>query len=638
MAIKKTIEIDVNTKKAVKGVEDLNESIKETNKDVKETSESSKQLGGALDSATGGAVSKFKGLTAAVKTAVTGFKSLRVAIAATGLGLLLIALVSIKTAFTSSEEGQNKFAKLLAFIGTITGNLVDLLSDLGEALISVFENPKQAIKDFANLIKNNIVTRFEGLLNLIPNLSKAVNELFKGNFSNAGKIAADAVGKVALGVDSVTDSLKNATQATKDFIKEQERELALAGKIADQRAKADKVERDLIVGKAEAERKIADLRDKAAQKDKFNASERKAFLIEASKINEDITNKEIEAAKLRRDALISENTLSKSNKDALKAEEEAKAKVIQLETNRLRLQKALSAELSSLNAQEKAANDARVKAEQDRTDREIAENEKRLQSISDLKQKFIDADKELDAVTRQEKLDLEKSRAQEDLDNLIGTETEKKEAQLALDQLYNEKQVLLNAEIKAENDKKDADAYAKSLEDKKKNAEAEKKIDQEKAAAREKMTNAIKGSLDTVSNLLGESTAAGKAASIASTTIDTIQSGVSAYKGMVAAIPGPVGIAAGAVAAAGSLASGYASVKKILAVKTPGGKGSGGAVPGGGADAPTPPAFNLVGGSNVSQVDDSINLDKPPKAYVVGSEVTNQQEIDNAQAESASLG
>ena len=52
-----------------------------------------------------------------------------------------------------------------------------------------------------------------------------------------------------------------------------------------------------------------------------------------------------------------------------------------------------------------------------------------------------------------------------------------------------------------------------------------------------------------------------------------------------------------------------------------------------------PPAFNLVGGSDVSQVEDSINGgQKPVTAVVVGSQVTSQQEVDRAQAESASLG
>ena len=60
--------------------------------------------------------------------------------------------------------------------------------------------------------------------------------------------------------------------------------------------------------------------------------------------------------------------------------------------------------------------------------------------------------------------------------------------------------------------------------------------------------------------------------------------------------------------------------------------------PSGGGSAPAP-AFNLVGGSDVSQVEDSINGgQKPVTAVVVGSQVTSQQEVDRAQAESASLG
>ena len=135
--------------------------------------------------------------------------------------LYLIAVTVFRCKrFTRSEEGQNKFAKILGVIGSVTGNLLDLLADLGENIISVFENPKQAITDFANLIKDNIVTRFEGLINLIPNLGKAVEQLFKGNFKEAGKIAADSVGKVVLGVDSVTDSVDNAINSVKEFGKE----------------------------------------------------------------------------------------------------------------------------------------------------------------------------------------------------------------------------------------------------------------------------------------------------------------------------------------------------------------------------------------------------------------------------------
>ena len=60
----------------------------------------------------------------------------------------------------------------------------------------------------------------------------------------------------------------------KDFVTELKEEAKIAGQIADQRAKADKLERGLIVERAEADRKVAELREQAADKDKVTAQER----------------------------------------------------------------------------------------------------------------------------------------------------------------------------------------------------------------------------------------------------------------------------------------------------------------------------------------------------------------------------
>ena len=303
MAVEKTINLNVNTKGAQKNVNDLEKAVEGVNNEVKDTGASTEAMGNTVDKATGGAVSKFKAFKGGLTSVIASFKSLRIAILATGIGALLIAVTSLGQAFTRSEEGQNKFAKILGVIGSVTDNLLDLLADLGENIISVFENPKQAITDFANLIKDNIVNRFEGLLELIPNLGKSISLLFKGEFKAAGKLAADAMGKVVLGVDSVTDSVDGAIEAVKEFGKEVADDAANAAKIADQRAKAEKMARDLIVEKAEAERKIAEIREKAADKENFTAAERIELLKEAGKISEDLANKEAQVAKERLQAI-----------------------------------------------------------------------------------------------------------------------------------------------------------------------------------------------------------------------------------------------------------------------------------------------------------------------------------------------
>ena len=194
-----------------------------------------------------GVISGVFGMIKAIKGVALGFKSLRFAIAASGIGLLLIALVSIKAAFEGSEEGQNKFAKLMGVIGSVTGNFVDLLANLGEKIISIFENPKQAINDFVKLLKENVINRFNGLLELIPQLAKAVKQLFKGDFSGAAETAGNAVAKVTLGVDNLSESIRGAAEELKKLAKEVADDAASAAAIADKRARADKIERKLIL-------------------------------------------------------------------------------------------------------------------------------------------------------------------------------------------------------------------------------------------------------------------------------------------------------------------------------------------------------------------------------------------------------
>ena len=247
MAKEIEIDIKVDSKQAVDGVDKLGKSTDKLNKStdgLKEATDNATSglgnMGGALGTVGGGMVSALSGAKALAK----GF----IALALTPLGAVLVgistAIIAVKTAFESSEEGQNKYNKIMTVLGALLGNLTDLLADFGEAIIEVFENPKESLISFANLLKENIINRFVGMFELIPKLGLAVEQLFKGNFGEAGEIAVNAVSKVALGVEDMTGKIEAATEATKAFIKEQEREAGQAAEVANMRAKADKIERD----------------------------------------------------------------------------------------------------------------------------------------------------------------------------------------------------------------------------------------------------------------------------------------------------------------------------------------------------------------------------------------------------------
>jgi len=381
MAEERTINLNVNTKGAQKNVNDLEKAVEGVNNEVKETGASTEAMSGTLDNATGGAITKFKGLKGGLTAVIKSFKTLRIAILATGLGALLIAVTSLGQAFTRSEEGQNKFAKILGVIGSVTGNLLDLLADLGENIISVFENPKQALIDFKNLLVENITNRFKAILDTVGFLGSAIKSVFKGDFDEALESAKKAGSSFVDSFTGVENSIDKATNAVKEFGKEVAKDAANAAKIADLRAEADRLDRKLIVDRAKADRDRAVLLEKSINKEKFSVQERIKFLQEAADLEEKITNQEIEAAQKGLEAQQAENALGKSRREDKQKEAELEAQLIQLETAKLTKQKEVTSQIIAFKAEEAASlktiADQKAAEDKERADKIAAENKER---------------------------------------------------------------------------------------------------------------------------------------------------------------------------------------------------------------------------------------------------------------------
>ena len=625
-----TYKVNVDTKGAVKEVDQLNDSIKETGKDAKSTQDS-------LNTVTGGAVGRFNALKTNVIGVVKSFKNLRVAIIASGIGALVLAVVALGQAFTRSEAGQNKFAKLMGVIGSIINNLLDVLADLGEALIKAFEDPQQAIKDFGNLIKENISNRLEGLAELIPALGRAIKLLFSGEFAEAGKVAANATGKVVLGVENVVEKTQAAINKTKEFVKELEEEGKIAAKIADDRAKADKIERKNTVERAKADREIADLRFKAEQRDKFSVSERIKFLEEASALEEEITNQEIEAARLRFEAKKAENALSKSTKEDLDEQAQLEAQLIGLNTSKLRLQKRLQTSLTTFRNEEKAEREAARKAEEDaqKLKEDLRKKNEKEEAIEREKKRIAD-----------EKAQQEQLKREEQQWNLLQkiTNTAQEQELLELAQQYDKKFELAegNAELeKALREKQQEDLTAidkKYSEQRAKNeSEATQKTQQERLDAFEQAAQTTMNALIAINELTQafakedeasqkKAFQVNKAIGIANAIINT---SVGVSKALASSAP-PLNFINAAIVTA----SGVAAVKNIQKTQfdsssfdttSPSTSTGGGA-----ATSPTqPPSFNVVGQSGFNQVAGALGQQQPVQAFVVAGDVTTAQQLQN---------
>jgi len=654
MARKEILELEVktNSKKAEKEFEKVEKGVKDLNKEVDKTSKGTKKLGGdvggltgKLDSLTGGAVTGFSNMLKSVKSVTLGFKSLKFAIIATGIGALVVAIPAVGAAFRGSEEGQNKFNKILAVTGAIIGNAVDLLADLGDAIINAFENPKQAIQDFAKLIQDNITNRLEGLTELIPQLGKAVELLFKGQFAKAATVATNATAKVALGVDNLTKKINRSKDALIDFINEQVREGKEAAKVADMRAKADRIERKLIVDRAKQENKIAQLRLKSRQEQQFSAKERRQALLDAQDLQNELLADEKEALQLRADAQTLENTFSRSNKENLDEEARLIAAVIQQEARRTNSARQTQRELNTLNNQIQSQKDKEKKAEQkkqeekkkaeqkkqeEKINKEVKDEQERLKKLEEVRKTFRQKVEDEAAETEIQKLELEQKRRITELETLEATESQKAEVRLFYQEKINE------AEQTA------ADQRVKTA---KKEADEKKKLEQDLYDAIVDIS--LKG-LELVKQISGEGTKIAKIAALAQATISGIQSTQNAFT-TAAANPVTSIFPAYPYIQAG-LAAGFSALqfKKIASSGGGGGGGgaasatSGGSRASAAAQAPqaVAPSFNIVGDSGSNQITDAINTQggKPARAYVVSKDITTQQELDRNTQGNSSLG
>ena len=149
----------------------------------------------------------------------------------------------------------------------------------------------------------------------------------------------------------------------------------------------------------------------------------------------------------------------------------------------------------------------------------------------------------------------------------------------------------------------------------------------------------VANTLSAMGDLLGKETAAGKAAAVASATINTFSSAQKAYDATVG-IP-YVGPILAPINAGIAVAAGIKNVKSILAVKVPGGGGGGSAPIGNGVagGASTAPQFNVVGNSGVNQLAQTLGREQPPiKAYVTASDVSTGQSLNRNIVTNASLG
>ena len=604
MAAVEIIEIKGDATSAIAALKAVGIEADKTQSKAKETNEAISSGLEALDKRTGGAVSAFKSLQGGIGSAVKAFGTLKGAIIATGLGALLVAVTSLVSYFSKTERGGDALAVVLGALGAVVGKLTDVLVKLGESLFEAFQNPQQALKDFGKLLKENIVNRIEGLLELLPALGKAIGLALKGEFSAAAKTAADAAGKIALGVENVTDKVAAAGAAAVEFSKSLAAAAKEGARVAGLLNDVEDAERALIVERAKANKQIAEARFIADDLTK-STEERIAAVERAGALEESVAAKEIKNQKLRLSALQAQARISETNEEQLVAIAEAEARVSELEQASIARKRRLGTEVKGLRAEEKAAADEKIKAEE---------------AFAALQEKAASDY----AVQQGALLDKAYETLLTDQQREINAVRDKYFALLQLDELSAEQRVALE-------EKQSAEIVAIT----KKTTDATTALEK---AAQDSKAAMINQSIDAVQGALGAVFKNSKAVATANVIVDAAQAAVGIFKNSTS-LPEPFGSINRGIQLAALAATTVASIRNINAAEPTGGGSPPATITT--PSAPSqPPQFNVVGQGGINQLAQGIGgqFNQPIRAYVVGGDVTTAQQLQRQRVRTATFG
>lgn len=317
----------------------VNKEIKETTTDIGKASKEQ----GLFAAQTQKVTAAFTMLKGGVRKVITTFKTLKGAIAATGIGLILVAFASLVQYFKDSEEGASKLKEITSALGVVFGNITDIVSNAGKALFA----------------------------------------LMSGNLSGFKEAIADA-----------TDQIKNFGENTK-------KEVGMAIQLEKDRLALQQFERKALVDKAETEKEIMLLRLKARDEENFSREQRLEFMREANKLADEQLQKDLHVAEEKLRMRQVENSFSKSSQENLDEEAALQAEIFRIQKQNFSERKRMKTEEQSLNKQIEAEEKKRIADAKKEEERKAKEAEKtRLAKEKEEADAEKKAQKEADALLK----------------------------------------------------------------------------------------------------------------------------------------------------------------------------------------------------------------------------------------------
>lgn len=405
-----TVELEAKTGKAIDKIDDLEQGIKGLNEELSDTSK-------GLDDLDDGA-----------KKAGKGIKGIGVALKAAGVGLVIAAFAKLKEIFEQNQSVADTFATAFEVVSLAFNDFANFVINNFDRFTgfftAIFDDPIGSIQNLGTIIKNNIIERFNSLLDTLGFAGQAIVKFFDGDFAGAAESAKSAATEfvdVLTGVDGtvekVGEGINKAAKATKDYVT-QTVSAAATNVQLEKSAEIARVKQQGLIEtydrQAEKLRQIRDDDTKSIEERIKANDDLAAVLDEQTQAMLDQVDIQIAAAQAQYD----KNQSQENYIALLEAQQEREAVLAQIEGFR-------SEQISNRIALQKEEKDLEDEATEDA----IAKDEERLQKEADIEQRRIN----------------NKAAAADAIIGIVGAETAAGKAALVAKQLIAGQEMIQNA-------------------------------------------------------------------------------------------------------------------------------------------------------------------------------------------------
>jgi hypothetical protein len=146
---------------------------------------------GMLSKFTGGLSDAFSGVAGGIKTGTKSLGAFSKALVATGIGALILAITSLVSYFTKTEEGADRLKRVTTGLGAVMDAVGVVFSKVGKSIADMFVKLKNDPKLLWEAIKTNLLNRIKAIPQYFIESAKVSGNAFKLLGLKIKKIIAD---------------------------------------------------------------------------------------------------------------------------------------------------------------------------------------------------------------------------------------------------------------------------------------------------------------------------------------------------------------------------------------------------------------------------------------------------------------